>query len=153
MRPFFLHIIDTQRDFASVYVPYIDINGLGAILTLLQPVFLNNTLLGVAGFDVRVSKFWGDKKTDINKYMFIISKLDEQTLFHPMLPSPVDANDEPFTIPISKLERDAHRKGLISKMTRCANVHRLTPKELSSLLLWEGDLLHCQNFAFSFFNK
>lgn len=29
MRPFFLHIIDTQRDFASVYVPYIDINGLG----------------------------------------------------------------------------------------------------------------------------
>jgi len=53
------------------------------------------------------------------KYYFIVERTTGTTIFHPMLPYPsVDEEDEPISVPIRLLEKDAESEGILSSMLR-----------------------------------
>ena len=52
------------------------------------------------------------------KYFFMIDIGESNTVFHPMLPRPVDEDEMPVTLMIQYLENDAHKAGIIDSMSR-----------------------------------
>ena len=54
----------------------------------------------------------------LSAYYFMVNQIDGLTLYHPMLPRPSDPEDDPISVRINFLERDADREGIIASLLR-----------------------------------
>ncbi|XP_070573521.1 VWFA and cache domain-containing protein 1-like [Ptychodera flava] len=102
----------TATDEPIFSVPYIDALGLGLMTTAALPVKDGGELQGVVSIDVTLDDLLGDIayfKEGERTYAFLYevnSKASGRTLLHPLLPAPVNIEDDPVYVHVTTLERD-----------------------------------------------
>ncbi|XP_070571547.1 VWFA and cache domain-containing protein 1-like isoform X2 [Ptychodera flava] len=102
----------TTRDEPIFSVPYQDGLGLGLMTTALMPVKHGGELRGVVCIDITLDDLLGDIsyfKEGERTYAFLYevnSKATGRTLLHPLLPAPVNIEDDPVYVHVTTLERD-----------------------------------------------
>ncbi|XP_070571542.1 VWFA and cache domain-containing protein 1-like [Ptychodera flava] len=93
-------------------VPYIDGLGLGLMTTAMLPIKQGGELKGVVSIDITLDDLLGDIsyfKEGERTYSFLYevdSKAAGRTLLHPLLPAPVNIEDDPVYVHVTTLERD-----------------------------------------------
>ncbi|XP_070560450.1 VWFA and cache domain-containing protein 1-like [Ptychodera flava] len=102
----------TARDEPIFSVPYIDGLGLGLMTTAMLPIKQGGELKGVVSIDITLDDLLGDIsyfKEGERTYSFLYevnSKAEGRTLLHPLLPAPVNIEDDPVYVHVTTLERD-----------------------------------------------
>ncbi|XP_070571541.1 VWFA and cache domain-containing protein 1-like [Ptychodera flava] len=100
-------------------VPYQPSSGIGLMTTVALPVKYNGELKGVVGIDITLHDLLADityfKESDTS-YAFIYevnTKAEGRTLLHPLLPAPVNLEDDPVFVHVTALEREGEFRDIV----------------------------------------
>ena len=97
-------------------------------------VFYGRKFIGVVGVDVNLQESWNLMRSTDYWYVFVTDEMG-WTIYHPMLPVLSGYTEHPYSIRITRLEREASYNGVLLSMFRYVMLALLCAELLCGMLL------------------